>query len=123
MVAATAMFAAASCAQELENNHAPEVNGETVVYTASVDGADTKAVLDGVVSKWCGEELITLHDGTNPFTFYADAGETPVSTLRFSYTPGEGQPEFTATKVMAVYPSGDYTANISDKTVSNVVVT
>ena len=122
MVAAAAMFAAASCAQELENNHAPEVNGETVVYTASVDGADTKAVLDGVVSKWCGEELITLHDGTNPFTFYADAGETPVSTLRFSYTPGEGQPEFTATEVMAVYPSGDYTANISDKTVSNVVV-
>lgn len=122
MVAATAMFAAASCAQELENNQVPEVNGETVVYTASVDGADTKAVLDGVVSKWCGEELITLHDGTNPFTFYADAGETPVSMLRFSYTPGEGQPEFTATEVMAVYPSGDYTANISDKTVSNVVV-
>ena len=35
MVAAVAMFAAASCTQELENN-APEAKGETVVYTASV---------------------------------------------------------------------------------------
>lgn len=121
MVAAVAMFAAASCTQELENN-APEAKGETVVYTASTDGADTKAVLDGTVSKWCGEELITLHDGINAFTFYANAGETPVLEVDFTYTPGEGQPVFTATEVMAIYPSGDYTANVSDKTVSNIVI-
>ena len=121
MVAAVAMFAAASCTQELENN-APEAKGETVVYTASTDGADTKAVLDGTVSKWCGEELITLHDGTNAFTFYANAGETPTSTVDFEYTPGEGQPVFNATEVMAVYPSGDYTADLSDKIVSNVII-
>ena len=121
MVAAVALFAAASCNKELPQENLPAV-GETVVYTASTDGADTKAVLDGTVSKWCGEELITLHDGTNAFTFYANAGETPVSKVDFTYTPGEGEPGFNATEVMAVYPSGDYTANLSDKTVSNVVV-
>lgn len=121
MVAAVALFAAASCNKELPQENLPAV-GETVVYTASTDGADTKAVLDGTVSKWCGEELITLHDGTNAFTFYANAGDTPVSKVDFTYTPGEGQPEFTAEEVMAVYPSGDYTANLDEKTVSNVVV-
>ena len=121
MVAAVALFAAASCNKELPQENLPAV-GETVVYTASTDGADTKAVLDGTVSKWCGEELITLHDGTNAFTFYANAGETPVSKVDFTYTPGEGQPGFTAKEVMAVYPSGDYTANLDEKIVSNVVV-
>ena len=121
MVAAVALIAAASCNKELPQENLPAV-GETVVYTASTDGTDTKAVLDGTVSKWCGEELITLHDGTNAFTFYANAGETPVSKVDFTYTKGEGQPEFTATEVMAVYPSGDYTANLDEKTVSNVVV-
>lgn len=121
MVAAVALFAAASCNKELPQENLPAV-GETVVYTASTDGADTKAVLDGTVSKWCGEELITLHDGTNAFTFYADAGDTPVSKVDFTYNKGEGQPEFTATEVMAVYPSGDYTANLDKKIVSNVVV-
>lgn len=121
MVAAVALFAAASCNKELPQENLPAV-GETVVYTASTDGADTKAVLDGTVSKWCGEELITLHDGTNAFTFYADAGETPVSKVDFTYTSGEDQPVFTATEVMAVYPSGDYTANLDEKIVSNVVV-
>ena len=121
MVAAVALFAAASCNKELPQENLPAV-GETVVYTASTDGADTKAVLDGTVSKWCGEELITLHDGTNAFTFYANAGETPVSKVDFTYTPGKGQPGFTAKEVMAVYPSGDYTANLDEKIVSNVVV-
>ena len=121
MVAAVAIFAAASCNKELPQENLPAV-GETVVYTASTDAADTKAVLDGTVSKWCGEELITLHDGTNAFTFYANAGETPVSKVDFTYTPGEGQPAFNATEVMAVYPSGDYTANVSNKTVSNIVI-
>ena len=121
MVAAVALFAAASCNKELPQENLPAV-GETVVYTASTDGADTKAVLDGTVSKWCGEELITLHDGTNAFTFYANAGETPVSKVDFTYNKGENQPEFTATEVMAVYPSGDYTADLEEKIVSNVVV-
>ncbi len=120
MVAAIAMFVAASCAQELENV-GPETQGETVIYTASTD-VDTKAVLDGVVSKWCGDELITLHDGTNAFTFYANAGEIPTSTVDFIYTPGEGQPEFTATEVLAVYPSGDYSADLAGKKVGNVVI-
>lgn len=122
MVAAVALFAAVSCNKELPQEENLPTVGETVVYTASTDAADTKAVLDGTVSKWCGEELITLHDGTNAFTFYANAGETPVSKVDFTYTPGEGQPAFNATEVMAVYPSGDYSANVSDKTVSNVFV-
>lgn len=121
IIAATAVAAAASCTQELENK-VQEQTGETVVFTAVTDGTETKAVLDGTVSKWRGEELITLHDGTNAFTFYGNAGEEPVSSLKFSYTPGEGQPEFTASEVMAVYPSGNYTADLSAKTVGNMVI-
>ena len=121
IIAATAVAAAASCTQELENK-VQEQTGETVVFTAVTDGTETKAVLDGTVSKWRGEELIILHDGTNAFTFYGNAGEEPVSSLKFSYTPGEGQPEFTASEVMAVYPSGNYTADLSAKTVGNMVI-
>jgi hypothetical protein len=45
MVAAVAIFAAVSCNKELPQGNELPV-GETVVYTASVDGADTKAVLN-----------------------------------------------------------------------------
>ena len=124
MVATVALVAAVSCNKEFEQENIP-AGGQTVVYTATVDQNDepeAKAVLDGLVSKWSGNEYITLHDGSNGFYFHADAGETPVETIDFSYTPGEGDPAFTSTDVMAVYPSGNYSADIANKKVSGVVV-
>ena len=114
MVAAVATFAAISCTQELDNN-VPV--GNVVTYEASVDGADSKAILDGVVSKWSGEELITIHDGNKGFTFYTNATE-PTTKATFTYNGGD----FTASEVMAVYPSGNYGANIAEKTVSGITI-
>lgn len=111
MVAAVAMFAAASCTQELENN-APETVGETVVFTASVDGAETKAVLDETTkrSEWAEGDEITLHNGTKSYDFTATAAGPCVD---FSYTGND----FSGSKFMAVYPAGTYTADPAAKTV------
>ena len=63
MVGAVAMFAAVSCTQELkQDNQLPE--GEVVVFEATVDGADTKAHLDGTVSKWDATDKITIFNET-----------------------------------------------------------
>ena len=73
MVAAVAIFAAVSCNKELPQGNELPV-GETVVYTASVDGADTKAVLneDTKKSEWVAGDAITVHDGTKGWNFVAD---------------------------------------------------
>lgn len=110
MVAAVAIFAAASCNKELPQGNELPV-GETVVYTASVDGADTKAVLneDTKKSEWVAGDAITVHDGTKGWKFVADkAGQH--TDFSNSEEFGDYRP------VMAVYPSGDYTANVAAKT-------
>lgn len=117
MVAAVAMFAAASCTQELENN-APETVGETVVFTASVDDAQTKAVLDETTrrSEWAEGDEITLHNGTKSYDFTATAAGPCVD---FSYTGND----FSGSKFMAVYPAGTYTADPAAKTVKAYIPT
>lgn len=117
MVAAVAMFAAASCTQELENN-APETVGETVVFTASVDDAQTKAVLDETTkrSEWAEGDKITLHNGTKGYEFTATAAGPCVD---FSYTGND----FSGSKFMAVYPAGTYAANPAAKTVKAYIPT
>ena len=99
MVAAAAMFAAASCAQELENNHAPA--GETVTFTAVADGVDTKAALNEGTkcSEWEAGDAITVHNGTKGFEFTT---EEAGSRATFSYTGND----FGGEKFLAVYPSG-----------------
>lgn len=121
MVAAVAMFAAASCTQELENN-APEAKGETVVYTASVDGADTKAVLNETTKKseWVANDAITVLDGTKSWTFTtANAG----ANVDFSNSEGFGEYR----PVLAVYPAAKegvtYTANVEAKTAKAYIPT
>ena len=107
MFAAVAAFAAASCAQELDNQ-VPA--GETVTFEASVDGAETKAVLDGKVSKWEKGDKITIHNGTKGFEFATtDEGVK----ANFSYTGDD----FSGDKFIAVYPAGNYTADVEAKTV------
>lgn len=117
MVAAVAMFAAAACTQELENVE-PEVKGETVVYTASTDGADTKAVLNETTKKseWVADDAITVHDGTKGWTFTAaEAG----ANVDFSNSEGFGAYR----PVLAVYPAGTYTADVNAKTVNAYIPT
>lgn len=117
MVAAVAIFAAASCTQELENN-APETGGETVVFTVSVDDAQTKAVLDETTkrSEWAEGDKITLHNGTKGYDFTATAAGPCVD---FSYTGND----FSGSKFMAVYPAGTYAANPAAKTVKAYIPT
>lgn len=109
MFAAVAAFAAASCAQELDNAQLPA--GETVTFEASVDGADTKVALDGKVSKWESGDKITIHNGTQGYEFSTqDAGVKAV----FSYAGND----FAGEKFIAVYPTGTYNADVDAKTVT-----
>ena len=89
-------------------------------YTAYADGVDTKAVLDGKVSKWQGEEAIALvgKKGTHKFTA---AVEGVSSQATFNYA-GEGT--YDETEVLAVYPyaSGACSGNFDDMYVSNVTI-
>lgn len=112
MVAAVALFAAASCNKELPQEDLPAV-GETVVYTASTDGADTKAVLneDTKKSEWVADDAITVHDGEKGWTFTAaEAG----ANVDFSNSEGFGEYR----PVFAVYPAGTYTVDFEAKTVN-----
>lgn len=86
---------------------------ETVTFTAYVDGADTKAVLNETTkySEWVSGDKITVHNGTAGFEF----GTTGTgATAEFTYT-GSG---FSGNRFMAVYPAGDYTVDLNAKTVN-----
>lgn len=118
MVAAVAIFAAASCNKELPQGNELPV-GETVVYTASVDGADTKAVLNEETKKseWVAGDAITVHDGEKGWTFVADKDGQHAD---FSNSEGFGDYR----PVIAFYPAGgDYTANIPAKTARGYIPT
>ncbi|MBO5074164.1 MAG: hypothetical protein J6C35_02490 [Bacteroidales bacterium] len=117
MVAAVALFAATSCNKELPQENLPTV-GETVVYTASTDGADTKAVLNETTKKseWVENDAITVHDGEKGWTFTtAKAG----ANVDFSNSEGFGEYR----PVLAVYPAGTYTVDVNDKTVNAYIPT
>ena len=117
MVAAVALFAAASCNKELPQENLPTV-GETVVYTASTDGADTKAVLNQTTKKseWVENDAITVHDGEKGWTFTtAKAG----ANVDFSNSEGFGAYR----PVLAIYPAGTYAVDVNDKTVNAYIPT
>ena len=112
MIAAVAI-AAVACNKELPGEQVP--TGEVVTFEASVDGADTKVSLDGKVSKWENGDKITIHNGTKGYEFStADAG----AKANFTYAGND----FTGEKFMAVYPAGNYTADVEAKTVTGVVI-
>ncbi len=117
MVAAVALFAAASCNKELPQEEVPAV-GETVVYTASTDGADTKAALNETTKKseWVADDAITVHDGEKGWTFTAaEAG----ANVDFSNSEGFGEYR----PVLAVYPAGTYTVDVAAKTAKAYIPT
>ena len=122
MFAAVAAFAAASCAQELDNQ-VPA--GETKVYTASVDGAETKAALDGRSTNWENNDAILLYDGAT-VAKYVTALESPASTANF--TLAEKETALAGNKVIAVYPewADGYKSSVADiekKTLSKAYLT
>ena len=59
---AVTLFAAVSC-NKVEND-APVQESNVPSFVASVDGADTKTVIDGKKSYWDGTEGIRVLDGT-----------------------------------------------------------
>lgn len=120
-VAAVAALFLNSCAEEIvapENDiNVPE---GVASYTAYVEGADTKAVLDGKLSKWQGEESIALvgRKGTHKFTASVEGAS---SQAIFSYA-GDGK--YDETEVLAVYPyaSGAYNGDLDALYVSGVTI-
>lgn len=107
IVAAVAIIAAVSCNKEFQPA------GETVVYTASVDGADeSKAVLNQTTKKseWKANDEITVHDGTQGWVF-----KTTKSGQNVDFSNSTGFGEYRP--VIAVYPKGTYTVDIANKIV------
>ena len=110
MFAAVAAFAAASCAQELDNQ-VPA--GEAKVYTASVDGTETKAVLDGKYTNWENNDAILLYDGAAAAK-YVTALEEPAAHADFALA--ENETALNGNKVIAVYPewADGYKSSVAD---------
>lgn len=110
MFAAVAAFAAASCAQEL-GNQLPA--GEAKVYTASVDGTETKAVLDGKYTNWENNDAILLYDGAAAAK-YVTALEEPAAHADFALA--ENETALNGNKVIAVYPewADGYKSSVAD---------
>lgn len=97
------MSALVACNKDLPGDDVQNT-GDVVTYTATVDGADTKTVIDGRLSKWENGDKITLHNGTTAFEFSTtDAG----TTANFTYAGNDFSAE---NGVMAVYPA-QYTEN------------
>lgn len=123
---AAVALAAASCAQPELEFEEPKA-GETVTFKAVI-GADedegTKAVLGTnetngkPKSMWTPGDKITVHNGVKGFEFVTDAQET-TAFADFSYSGGDFTAESGA--VIAVYPSGKWSADVAAKTATVVI--
>lgn len=111
MAAAVAMLAAVSCNKEINNIDPVTPGADAVVYTAYVDGAETKTYLGGTtgegVSKqtaalWAADDAITIHNGETAYTFTTKDNAT--SAAKFEYDMQNGEYE-AGEGVMAVYPA------------------
>lgn len=103
--AAVTMLAAVSCNDKLQND-VPQ--GELMSFSASVDGAYTKTVIDGMKSYWDGTEGIRVLDGATSKVFEAEVVKTQTATFV------EKDPSVTLSgdDFLALYPaapSGDVT--------------
>ena len=118
-IAAIAALSAVACNNDIFLEE-PQIIPSVATYTAYVDAVDTKAVLDGGVSKWSGDELIQIV-GKNGNYMFGTSVTGASSYATFTYK-GEGQ--FNETEVMAVYPygTGGHSGNLVEKSVANVTV-
>ena len=112
IMSVSALFA---CQKE---NFEENVPVETVTVTANVDGADTKTALNEATrySEWVSGDKITVHNGTKGFEF---ATTQSGASAEFSYTGND----FAGNKFMAVYPAGDYTVDMAERTVNAYIPT
>ena len=114
------VFCGVSCTEEIHSPETPGPDAGQVTYTAYVDGGSTKAVLDGNVSKWKGEESIQIvgKSGTYKFTASVD-GES--NSAEFSHA---GESSYNETEVMAIYPyaSGNYAGDFDKMHITNVTI-
>ena len=121
MVAAVALMALVSCNKEVTPSEEIAPVGETVTFEASVDGAETKTVLEGNKSFWIGEEWIQVV-GSKAYWFGSEKLAEKSTRALFSYNGNNG--EYKEGAVMAAYPAGSvsYVAKLDTKTLSGVSV-
>ena len=123
---AAAALAAVSCAQPEFDFEEPKA-GETVTFRAVIgaeEDGDTKAVLGTnetngkPKSMWTPGDKITVHNGVKGFEFVTDAQEAS-AFADFNYSGGDFSAEDGA--VIAVYPSGKWSADVAAKTATVVI--
>lgn len=99
---AVTLFAAVSC-NKVEND-APVQESNVPSFVASVDGADTKTVIDGMKSYWNGTEGIRVLDGTLAKGKVYTATVEKSQTATFNEVDGLVLNE--TADYLAVYPEG-----------------
>lgn len=123
---AAAALAAVSCAQPEFDFEEPKA-GETVTFKAVIgaeEDENTKAVLGTSEttgkpkSMWTPGDKITVHNGVKGFEFVTDAQEAS-AFADFNYSGGDFSAEDGA--VIAVYPSGKWSADVAAKTATVVI--
>lgn len=118
-VASVFILAVASCVHEEVNDYQPEAVGETVVFSAEISNTESRAMLGTSQSgrpqtMWTDGDRITIHNGSRGYEF-ATTLEEPAPRADFAYVGDD----FSADNgVIAVYPAGDYSADLSARTVS-----
>ena len=110
MIAAVAI-AAVACNKELPQEQIPV--GDAKVYSATADGNETKAVLDGKATNWEDGDAILIYDGTSAAK-YVTSLETPAPNADFVIADGETA--LAGEKVLAVYPewADGYKSSVAD---------
>lgn len=118
--AAAMVLLAAGCTEEMEP---AQVGVDTsVTFTAEIAETPTKTVLDyeEKLSKWSGDEYITILNGQDNYTFKATVAE-PAVEATFALADEKQWNE--AEGVVAVYPmGGSYALDKANMTVSGVTV-
>lgn len=116
IAAALTIISAASCVQELANG--PQHQEGAVVYKAIAEGTDSKAVLGTnesgrPQSMWEKGDKITIHNGERGYEFTTSSEDySPVADFVYN---GD---DFSAENgVIAVYPAGNYDADIDARSV------
>ena len=110
MVVTVAIFAAVSCNKEISQNN--PYGDNVIVFSASVDGVDTKVKFEEGKSKWEANDKITIHNGKNGFDFLTtQTGES----VNFYYDNSNN--DFSGEEFIAVYPAGKHTVSLEARTV------
>ena len=110
------MMTAASCVQELING--PQHQEGAVVYKAIAEGTDSKAVLGTnesgrPQSMWEKGDKITIHNGEIGYEFTTSSEDhSPVADFVY-----DGDDFSAENGVIAVYPAGNYDADIEARSV------